>query len=392
MTRLLSLVMIVRDEAAALPAFLAHHRSLGDEVVVVDTGSRDDTVALARAGGAVVLSRDWDDDFAAARNTGLAAARGARLLLLDADERIAAADFAAVRAAAAEPPCAWLVEVRNYCAERSRLEWRPVRGRYPEEEGAHAGYFASRRVGLFPRRDDVRFRGRIHESVLPDCAAAGLPLRELAVPVHHYGHVASPEVARRRRATYERLAALKLTEAPDDPAAQLEHATALLEAGRATEAESHLERLAAGDGALRPVTRGRFLLARLWREQAQAPVAESLLRAATRDDPGFLFAWLELARLQAAGERWRDVFATLAAARAACGVDEPLLGREEVVALARTGRLAEAQALAAGLAAEFPRWPELGALAAGLARLAAPPQPTPGLPRDRRPGAPEEAP
>lgn len=370
MTTLLSLVMIVRDEAAALPAFLAHHGGLCDEVVVVDTGSSDGTPELARGGGATVLLVEWADDFAAARNAGLTAARGERVLLLDADERIAPADFAGVRAAAAAPPCAWLMEVRNYCAERSRLEWQPARGRYPAEEGPHAGYFVSRRVGLFPRRDDVRFRGRIHESVLPDCETAGLPLRALAAPVHHYGHVGAAEVARRRRATYERLAALKLAEAPDDPAALLEHATALLETGRAVEAEAHLERLAANGADLRPVTRGRYLLARLRREQARAPEAEALLLAATRDDAGFLFAWVELARLQAAAERWRDVFATLSRARGACGGDQPLLDLEEVVALARTGRVIEAAALAGRLAADCPRWPEIGALAAQLARLA----------------------
>lgn len=371
MTTLLSLVMIVRDEAAALPGFLAHHAGLWDEAVVVDTGSGDGTPDLARAAGARVITHPWRDDFAAARNAALSAATGERLLLLDADERIAAADFAAVRAAAAEPPCAWLMDVRNYCADRAHLEWRPARGQYPREEDAHAGYFVSRRVGLFPRLASIRFRGRIHESVLRACEEAGLPLRASAVPVHHYGYVGPAAAAERRRATYERLAARKLAEDPDDPAALLEHATALLEAGRAVEAEPLLAMLAARQGALRPVARGRYLLARLRREQARPVEAEELLAAATRDDPGFLFAWIELARLQATGERWREVFATIAGAREACGGDEPLLDREQLLALARSGRLVEAQALAARLVAACPRWPEIAALHQSLARRAA---------------------
>lgn len=370
MTTLLSLVMIVRDEAAALPGFLAHHEGLWDEAVVVDTGSRDGTPDLARAAGARVVVDRWRDDFAAARNAALASAKGERLLLLDADERIAVPDFPAVRAAAAEPPGAWLMDVRNYCADRSHLEWRPARSQYPQEEAAHTGYFVSRRVGLFPRLETVRFRGRIHESVLPACEEAGLPLRRMGVPVHHYGYVGPADAAARRRATYERLAALKFAENPDDPAALLEQATALLESGRAGEADPLLEALAARHGHLRPVARGRYLLARLRREQARPAEAEALLAAATRDDPGFLFPWVELARLQAAGERWREVFATLVRARAACG-DEPLLDREELLALARSGRLVEARALAARLVAACPRWPEITAIHEGLARLAA---------------------
>jgi hypothetical protein len=360
---LLALVMIVRDEAAVLPGFFRHHAGLWDEAVVVDTGSRDGTPAVAREAGARVLHAAWDDDFAAPRNLGLEAARAPVVLLLDADERVAARDFATVREAAAQPaPCAWLQETLNYCDERAHLEWRPVRGRYPLEEAGHTGYFSARRVGLFPRRDDVRFRGRIHETVLPDCERAGFPVRPLAVPVHHYGYVRSTAVDERRRGTYERLAARKLVEAPDDPAALLEHATALLEGGRAAEALAPLARLAAGDGRLRPVARGRYLLARLRREAGDPAAAGELLEAAVRDDPAFLFAWVERVRLLMVTERWREVAAALAAARAACGGDEPLLDREELVALVRTGRLDEARAVAARLATTCPAWPEIAAL------------------------------
>ena len=390
MTPLLTLVMIVRDEAVALPGFLAHHAGLCDEIVVVDTGSRDGTAALATAGGARVVRHDWADDFSAARNAGIAAAAGERLLLLDADERVDVGDFGALREAAAAPPCGWLMEVRNYCPEPGHLEWRPVRGQYPDLERGHAGYFASRRVGLFPRRGDVRFRGRIHESVLPACEAAGLPLRQLAAPVHHYGYVAPAAVAARRRDTYARLAALKLAENPGEPAALLEQATALLESGRAAEAEAHLAALVELPGALRPVARGRYLLARMRREQSRDPEAELLLDAATRDDPGFLFPWLELLRLQAAAERWRAFFTTLAAARAACGHDEPLLEREELLALARTGRVEEALAVAAGLAARCPQWTAVGVLQAKLAALAAGPR-GPAAAGGAAPGAEPEA-
>ena len=364
----LTLVMIVRDEAAVLPEFFAHHAGLWDEAVVVDTGSTDASAALAQGAGARVVRHTWTDDFAAARNTGLEEARGAWILLLDADERIAASDFAALRAAAGELPCAWLQETLNYCDERAHLEWRPVRGNYPEEEAGCSGYFAARRVGLFPRRDAVRFRGRIHESVLPDCEAAGLPLRSLAVPVHHFGFVRSAAVVARRRAVYERLAALKIDDDPKDWSARLEYATALLESGRTADAVRELEILVAGPGHLRPVARGRFLLGRLHREAGRVAAADGELAACIRDDPSFLFGWIEWLRLLAANERWREFFGALTSARAACGADDPLLDREEILALARTGRLPDAAVLAEGLAARCPAWPEIAALCALLQR------------------------
>lgn len=83
----LSLCLIVRDEAAMLPDFLAATADLRDELIAVDTGSRDDTVALLEAAGALVIQEPWRDDFAAARNTSLASATGDWVLILDADER-----------------------------------------------------------------------------------------------------------------------------------------------------------------------------------------------------------------------------------------------------------------------------------------------------------------
>ncbi|RKZ13216.1 hypothetical protein DRQ50_10790 [bacterium] len=67
-----------------LPGFPARHRPLMDEMVVADTGSRDESARLARETGAKVLEMPWQDGFAAARNVGLAAATGDAILVLDA--------------------------------------------------------------------------------------------------------------------------------------------------------------------------------------------------------------------------------------------------------------------------------------------------------------------
>ena len=59
-----------------LPEFLARARGLWDELVAVDTGSQDETVAILEAAGATVLHRPWQNDFALARNVSLEAASG----------------------------------------------------------------------------------------------------------------------------------------------------------------------------------------------------------------------------------------------------------------------------------------------------------------------------
>lgn len=85
---MLSLAMLVRDEAAQIEAALASVAGFVDEMVVLDTGSSDDTVAIARRCGATVHSMPWPGDFAPARNRCLELVRGDWVLVLDADERL----------------------------------------------------------------------------------------------------------------------------------------------------------------------------------------------------------------------------------------------------------------------------------------------------------------
>ena len=100
---MLSLSMIVRNEEARLADCLASVEGFADEMVVVDTGSTDDTVAIAEAAGARVEHIDWPGDFAPARNTGLTFLSGDWVLVLDADERLRPEVIPALKALMAQP-------------------------------------------------------------------------------------------------------------------------------------------------------------------------------------------------------------------------------------------------------------------------------------------------
>ena len=100
---MLSLSMIVRDEAERLEACLRSVQGFVDEMVVVDTGSRDDTVAIARGLGATVHQIAWPGDFAPARNQALQWLTGDWVLVLDADERLRPEAREPLRRLMAEP-------------------------------------------------------------------------------------------------------------------------------------------------------------------------------------------------------------------------------------------------------------------------------------------------
>jgi glycosyltransferase involved in cell wall biosynthesis len=90
----LTVTYIVRDEAHHIGRSLDSIVGLADEVVLVDTGSVDDTVGVARAWAVRtgielrVADFQWIDDFAAARNAALAGVRTRHFMWLDADELV----------------------------------------------------------------------------------------------------------------------------------------------------------------------------------------------------------------------------------------------------------------------------------------------------------------
>ena len=107
--------MIVRDEAACLASCLASVRGFAEEMVVVDTGSVDGTVAIAEEAGARVHHLPWPGDFAAARNVALEQVRGDWVLVLDADERLRPEAMGLLREAMAQPDALLITLLRQEC-------------------------------------------------------------------------------------------------------------------------------------------------------------------------------------------------------------------------------------------------------------------------------------
>jgi len=170
---LLSLACIAKDEEDMIGGLLKSVRGLVDEAVVVDTGSKDNTVAVAEELGARVIRRSWQGSFATARNESVEQCRGDWIIFLDADERVNGNSFKPVRRmlAAAKEEGFYLTLI-NYAdlAMKTAVENIKV-------------------FRIFRNRPEYRFSGTIHEQVLPEVTARGRGIGLLPLEVGHLGYV-----------------------------------------------------------------------------------------------------------------------------------------------------------------------------------------------------------
>ena len=84
----ISLCMIVKNEEENLPNALNSVKDVVDEIIIVDTGSTDNTIEIAKSFGAKVYYYEWNDDFASARNEALKHATCEWILSMDADDEM----------------------------------------------------------------------------------------------------------------------------------------------------------------------------------------------------------------------------------------------------------------------------------------------------------------
>lgn len=198
----ISLCMIVRDEEARLGSCLGRVADVVDEIVVVDTGSRDRTVAIARSFGAKVIDVPWEDDFAKARNASLAAATGDWVLVLDADEVVDEKSLSGLRQlAASERAAGFLLHFVNTDAGK-------------ESRGLLMPRF-------FRRFDELRYIGAIHEQVIESlqlaATARGLGIWPCDLRVVHAGYDQQVVVERGKKERNARIFEKEVAARPDDP-------------------------------------------------------------------------------------------------------------------------------------------------------------------------------
>ncbi|MEK6838093.1 MAG: glycosyltransferase, partial [Nanoarchaeota archaeon] len=238
----ISLCMIVKNEGEWIEQCIKSVNGLVDKIVVVDTGSSDDTVEIAKKLGAEVYFFEWNDDTSAARNEGIKHANGDWILVLDADETIAAKDFEKIKrlAQSGEFDGYSLVQ-RNYTNDTYMEDFLwAVNDDYEESKG-FTGWVPRLIVRLFRNRPEIKFEGIAHELVEPSIRKCGGKYAPVDVAIHHFKELKSAEVLAEKVAHYRRIGEKKLAAEPENPRAWHEMGTVEREAGDFAKAKEYFE-------------------------------------------------------------------------------------------------------------------------------------------------------
>ncbi|RPF47746.1 glycosyltransferase involved in cell wall biosynthesis [Hydrogenoanaerobacterium saccharovorans] len=170
----LSLCMIVKDEEKYIEKCLNSVADAVDEIIIVDTGSTDHTLDIAKRFNPKIFSYKWDDNFSNARNEALKKATGDWILVLDADEVVYKDDLKILTE-----------KIQTTKANGLTLVFHNLTNENSEEfYNMHTG------LRLFKNKT-FHYEGAIHEQLVPIRKSIDFQIELTDIRVLHYGYLLS---------------------------------------------------------------------------------------------------------------------------------------------------------------------------------------------------------
>ena len=212
----ITLCMIMRNEEKRLARCLESVKGLYDELIIVDTGSTDRSLDIAKKYNARVLQDPWQDDFSRPRNLGISHATKSWILILDPDEMIDKKDHAQIRQLTlSKSAVAFRMPTQNYSPSRAELGSIPVKQDNIFGKD-FAGYTISVKTRFFKNGLGIKFIGCYHELLDYFIVKNNLPFLTTQIPIHHWVHEISQTNQKEKMSFYLRLAEKKIKEEPNN--------------------------------------------------------------------------------------------------------------------------------------------------------------------------------
>ncbi|PIN68949.1 hypothetical protein COV93_07455 [Candidatus Woesearchaeota archaeon CG11_big_fil_rev_8_21_14_0_20_43_8] len=243
----ISLCMIVKDEEKHLKDCLDSVKGLVDEIIIVDTGSTDDTKNIAKRSNAKVFDFKWCDDFSKARNESLRHATKEWILVLDADEIIDKDDHDKIKRLIDTDEVAFAFDQWSY------IDQKEPKAKKNTNRFSHPFYISHRPVRLFRNNLGIRFMNRVHELVEHSLKEHNLKEVKTNIIIHHFGSLKGSDFINQKAEKYAELILRQLKENPNNPRYNYQAANMYLGKGDKQKALDHFMATARVDPAYKLV-------------------------------------------------------------------------------------------------------------------------------------------
>lgn len=169
--------MIAKNEEKHIARCIESYKDIADEIIVVDTGSTDQTVNIAKGLGAKIFHHEWNNDFAKAKNFALDKATGDWIIFLDADEYFY------------DGTCANVPKVLQSVHTNSNIQGIYCKFYHVDKDNQFKLINSDFLLRIFRNNRKIRYMGEIHEQVLHD----NKPLKvisanEKLIKIYHTGY------------------------------------------------------------------------------------------------------------------------------------------------------------------------------------------------------------
>lgn len=200
-TPTLSLCIITKDEEKNIARCINSVKDVVDEIVVVDTGSKDKTVEIAESLGARVIHTKWEDDFSKARNTAIENAKSDWILFLDADEVVKREDVGKIRPLLEDDTVeAYMFKFVNYGGDSVSSGRTQIHYNFK----------------LFRNNGKLRYVYPIHENLKNVVDNRALIYKESGITILHYGYLKETRIEKNKTQRYINMLSKYLLTHPND--------------------------------------------------------------------------------------------------------------------------------------------------------------------------------
>ena len=207
--------MITKNEEKFLEKALNSVKDVVDEIIIVDTGSKDKTVEIAKKFTDNVFFKVFDSNFSSLRNYSISKATKDWILILDADEKISRKDLNKIRELIQNNEnLGYAFIQRTYFNKPLTRQWNFAQNDPYEESRHYPGWIYRGITRLFQNNKGIKFVYPVHETVVESIKELNGKISNSRIPIHHYGLLRDKEAVIEKNQLYKKLLREKISSHP----------------------------------------------------------------------------------------------------------------------------------------------------------------------------------